>query len=177
MSASEGERSHTIERSVNAKTGERAENQEFINLDESKKRRKYLLLQSCILHSTSLSLSHTHTPTHTHLTPSPFLSHTHTLLSLCHSLAEGDSFGSEWREKTRSHNRLGLEQSRHNHFSNSRGLPSPSSRPSNPERGGRVKRKNRPASMSAEDLPGVDECGVHQAATSSRYRGRGREGD
>jgi hypothetical protein len=30
-----GDRSHVIERQVNAKTGERAENQEFINLDET----------------------------------------------------------------------------------------------------------------------------------------------
>ena len=30
-----GDRSHVIERHINARTGERAENQEFVNLDDS----------------------------------------------------------------------------------------------------------------------------------------------
>jgi hypothetical protein len=79
-----GDRSHVIERHINARTGERAENQEFVNLDDT----------------------------------------------------DADAFSHEWREKTHSINPTlhhpGLESSRRNHFSNSRGLPCSSSRPCNP---------------------------------------------
>ena len=55
--AMQGERSHTVQRQFNTKTKEQEEHQEFINLDESKCERTWVLLHVTLWENMALTLS------------------------------------------------------------------------------------------------------------------------